>query len=69
MDAQNPRCVQVQKPEASFGVILNEMRSWLHHRKIEPAEFKCLPVEPGVVAFDIRFKNENEAELFERAFA
>ena len=69
MTLKTPHCVHVEKPEASFGSIMSEMRSWFDHRKIEPAEFKSLPTEPGVIALDIRFEHEEEAQLFDQAFA
>ena len=69
MALKNSHCVHVEKPEGSFGAIMNDIRSWLDHRRIEPAEFKSLPTAPGVIALDIRFEHENEAQLFEQAFA
>jgi hypothetical protein len=47
----------------------SEIRSWLDSRKIEPIEFKTLPLDGGAIALNIRFRSEDEAYLFERAFA
>ena len=69
MTLTSPRCVHVEKPEASFGPIMNDIRSWLDSQKIQPAEFRSGPAEPGVVALDIRFNRDDEADLFEHAFA
>jgi hypothetical protein len=34
-----------------------------------PAEFKTIAAEDGKVALDIRFRSEEHADLFEKAFA
>jgi hypothetical protein len=55
-----------KKPELSFGEIMNGIRTWLDHRKIEPVSFE--PVAKAGVGFEIAFKSEDEAHLFEEAF-
>lgn len=61
--------VRVERPEQTFGETMNEIRSWLDSRKIQPAAFKADTTVPGAVAFEIRFSSEDEARLFQRAFA
>lgn len=61
--------VRVEQPEASLADIMNLIRLWLDSHKIEPAEFKTDTVKPGAIALDIRFKSEDEAQLFEQKFA
>jgi len=48
---------------------MNDMRLWLDNRKIEPAEFITLSADQAWVAFDIKFQHQEEAELFDQAFA
>lgn len=69
MTLKSPHRVHVEKPEASFGQIMSDIRSWLDHQKIQPAEFRSGPTKPGVVALDIGFERDEEAQLFERVFA
>ena len=54
--------------EAFVGDTMNEIRSWLDHRKIQPASFRSLPVDGGGAGFEIGFNSEDEAHLFEKAF-
>ena len=46
---------------------MNEIRSWLDHRKIQPGSFRSLPVDGRGAGFEIDF-NRMEAHLFEKAF-
>ena len=64
-----PFTVRVEKPETMLANAINEMRAWLDHHEVKPVEFKiAMTGMPGIV-FDIRFRREEEATLFERAFA
>ena len=47
---------------------MNEIRSWLDHRKIQPGSFRSLPVDGRGAGFEIDFNSEDEAHLFEKAF-
>jgi hypothetical protein len=53
------------KPTRSFGAAMNEIRAWLDHRKIEPTSFA--KADTGV-GFEIGFRSEDDAELFQREF-
>ena len=50
-----------------LGQIMNEMRSWLDSKKIEPASFKPI-VAGGGILLEIGFHNHREAELFQQKF-
>ena len=61
--------VRIEKPSAaSFSKSLREIRSWLVERNIQPIDF-----QPGVTRygfrFDLVFRTEDQAELFQREFA
>ncbi len=58
-----PFLVRIEKK--SIGVVTNQVRSGLDHRKIEPISFKA--TEDGLW-FEISFHQEDEAYLFEREF-
>jgi hypothetical protein len=58
-----------KKPDGSFGDIMNAIRAWLDHRKIEPISFAPVAKADRGVGFEIAFKSEDEAHLFEREFA
>jgi hypothetical protein len=61
--------IHLEKPQSSLGETMNEVRLWLDSHKIEPVDFKTVPLDGGRVAFDIRFQSQEEANLFQRAFA
>src|SRR6266566_7918027 len=67
--ALNPSfIVRIDRKPGAFGDTMNEIRSWLDYRHIHPASFA--PVAPAAsgVGFEISFKSEGEARLFEHAF-
>ena len=67
--AQDPsKCVRVAATISAFGAMMNEIRSWLDHRKIQPTGFKTNADGEESVVFDISFAEDDEAHLFERAF-
>jgi hypothetical protein len=51
----------------SLGDAMGDIRSWLDTHKIEPIAFRSNAIE-GVFIFDIRFRSQDEAHLFERDF-
>ena len=64
-----PFTVRVEKPEMMLANTMIEMRSWLDNHRVKPVEFKiAMAGMPGIV-FAIRFRREEEATLFERAFS
>jgi len=58
-----------KKPERSFGAIINDIRTWLDHRMIEPVSFQPVAKADTGVGFEIAFHTEVEAQLFEQEFA
>jgi hypothetical protein len=63
-----PNTITLERPTgASFSKTMNEMRSWLDSKKIEPTYFKPVTRHNGI-GFEISFRNADEAELFEREF-
>jgi hypothetical protein len=65
-----PFVVRVERqPDRSFGDIMNAIRTWLDHRKIEPVSFEPVARADRGVGFEIAFNSEDEAYLFEREFA
>src|SRR5690348_907754 len=64
-----PFVVRVEKkPERSFGDIMNDIRTWLDHRKIEPISFKPVAKADRGVGFEIGFISGDEARLFDQEF-
>jgi hypothetical protein len=69
MTLKSPLSVRVEKPQKAFGVAMNEIRTWLDAHKIQPVDFRPDPTRgPGAVAFEIKFRREEEARLFEQTF-
>lgn len=61
--------VRVEKqPGGTFGETMNNIRSWLDHRHIQPASFNPVANARSGVGFEISFSSEDEAHLFEREF-
>jgi hypothetical protein len=60
--------VRIERTTETFvGDTMNEIRSWLDHRKIQPASFRS-PCRWRRRRFEIGFNREDEAHLFEKAF-
>jgi hypothetical protein len=65
--ALNPTyIVHVERPETILPDAMNEMRIWLDHNQVELVDFKIAMTDVPGTAFDIRFRREEEAALFER---
>jgi hypothetical protein len=63
-----PITITVEQPnDRPLGQIMNEIRSWLDSKKIEPASFKPI-VAGGGILFEIGFRSQHEAELFQQEF-
>jgi hypothetical protein len=68
--ARNPRfTIRIEKPEAALAETMNEMRSWLDRHQVQPSEFKIAMTGFPGIAFDVQFRSEEEAILFEKIFA
>jgi hypothetical protein len=67
MGTQSPSVVRVEQiPETgiSFGAIMNDLRTWLDHRQIQPVDFKTLPRSLGGMGFEITFASPQDARFF-----
>ena len=70
MALNSPFVVSIEKnPERSFGSTMSDVRTWLDHRRIEALSFKPVAKADTGVGFEIAFRTEDEAHLFEREFA
>jgi hypothetical protein len=58
--------VASENPPIDLGQVMSEIRFWLDRHKVQPAEFKTVPMETGGIAVQIRFNTEDEALLFEQ---
>ncbi len=69
MGLNPPFVVRIEKkPDRSFGAIMNDIRTWLDHRRIEPVSFQPVAKAGSGVGFEIGFNTEDEVYLFEREF-
>ena len=59
--------LRIEKPRQSLAPTMAAMRSWLDSQKIELAGFRIGPTATGI-AYDIRFRSEDEADRFGLAF-
>jgi hypothetical protein len=67
--ALNPAfTIRIEKPEVALAETMNAMRSWLDKHRVQPVEFKIAMTGTPGIAFDIQFRSEDEAVLFERVF-
>lgn len=69
MPLDTPFSVRIEKTGSDLGKTMNEIRSWLDSKKIEPIEFRTLPLDGSIIALNIRFRSQDEAYLFEHEFA
>lgn len=62
--------IRIEKPETALAYTMSEMRSWLDKHKVQPVQFNVERLETvPAIAFDVQFRSEEEAALFERVFA
>jgi len=47
---------------------MRKIRSWLDHNKIQPVTFKIISAGVGRLKFELDFRSEDEAFLFEQKF-
>jgi hypothetical protein len=52
----------------NLGDTMKEIRNWLDAEKIQPVVFKTVVGQAGI-GFEISFRHEQEAELFQQRFA
>lgn len=64
-----PFTIRIEKPKTALAETMNEMRTWLDEQGFQPIEFKIAMTGMPVIAFDVQFRSEDEAVLFERVFA
>jgi hypothetical protein len=64
-----PFTIRIEKPENALGETMNEMRAWLDEHRVQPMHFKIAMTGFPGIAFDLRFRSEEEAVLFEKIFA
>lgn len=68
MALASPTVVRLPKPATlSFGQAMSQHRVWLDTNKIQPTAFKPAYYN-GVVGFEIGFRNQDEAALFDKQF-
>jgi len=64
-----PFTIRIETPETALAETMKEMRIWLDKHRVQPVEFKMATTGLPRIAFDIQFRSEDEAYLFERQFA
>jgi len=65
----SPVTILLERPKGTpLVAVMNDVRSWLDSKKIEQLGFKSVVGLEGI-GFEIRFRNQDEADLFEREFA
>jgi hypothetical protein len=68
MALTSPCTVRIAKPASqSFGEAMREHRLWLDSNKIQPIAFRP-DFYQGLIGFEIGFKSEHDAALFDREF-
>jgi hypothetical protein len=63
-----PTVVQISKPATlSFADAMKQHRTWLDANKIQLVHFKPIYIN-GVIGFELGFRNDYEAALFDKEF-
>ena len=52
----------------AVGAFMNNLRVWLDHLQVEPADFVPVRLGDGHLAFDVHFRQKEQATLFRQAF-
>jgi hypothetical protein len=68
MTLKSPRIVSIENPGASIADAMSNLRIWLDDNKIEPVEFRMISPDAAGFTFEIQFRSEDEALLFESKF-
>jgi hypothetical protein len=63
-----PVTIRIEKPEAALAETMAEMRTWFDKHRVQPVGFKIAMTGMPGIAFDVQFRSEDEAALFERIF-
>ena len=69
MALNHPFTIRVEKSEVALADTMNEMWAWLDEQGFQPIEFKIAMTGMPGIAFDVQFRSEDEAVLFEQVFA
>ena len=63
-----PFVVRIEKkPERSFGATMNDIRTWLDHRGIEPVSFHRIPVIFATLFVRERYDFRSKPFIFQQA--
>jgi hypothetical protein len=52
----------------TVGAFMNDLRIWLDHLHLEPADFVPVRLGDGHLALDVHFRQKEQAILFQHAF-
>ena len=58
------RVEEIPETGISFGLTMNDIRTWLDHHQIQPVDFKTIPRSFGGMGFEITFANQHDARHF-----
>lgn len=62
-------CTRIENRRGDMlGDLMSSMRVWLDRRGIDVVSFDSAPTRRGNVAFDVYFRNEEDAVLFGQEF-
>jgi len=60
--------VEIRCHAADLGVVMEQMRTWLDHHRVEPRLFDVAFLPGGELRFRIQFKNASEVSGFAGVF-
>ena len=60
------RVEEIPETGISFGLTMNDIRTWLDHHQIQPVDFKTIPRSFGGMGFEITFANQHDARHFQQ---
>ena len=60
--------VEIRCRAADLGVVMEQMRTWLDHHRVEPRLFDVAFLPGGELRFRIQFKNASEVSGFAGVF-
>jgi hypothetical protein len=60
--------VEIWRRDADLGAVMEQMRTWLDHHRVEPSLFNVVFIASDEIRFRLEFKNSSDASGFARAF-
>jgi hypothetical protein len=60
--------VETRRHDADLGAVMEQMRTWLDHHRVEPSLFNVVFIAGDEIRFRLEFRNSSDASGFASVF-